>query len=246
MVMDDNGLPGQILRLEPGEAFCFACHAGVPCFTECCRQLDLVLSPYDVLRLKNKLGLPSDRFLDLYAVVEVDEANIFPQVYLAMVDDGRGSCPFVSRQGCEVYSDRPGACRLYPVGRGASRRIDGTMEEQFVLLQEQHCQGFLQPVSRTLSSWSADQELELYIRYSDMLTGIVQHPQIRGGRIPTQKQLDTYLLALYNLDLFRPLTLTAEIRDIATEEGFSPEELAASDECLLDLAMIWLGRRLFG
>ena len=235
--MDDNGLPAQVLRLAPGEAFCFACHAGVPCFTECCRQLDLVLSPYDVLRLKNKLGLPSDRFLDLYAVVEVDEANVFPQVYLAMVDDGRGSCPFVSRQGCEVYSDRPGACRLYPVGRGASRRADGTMEEQFVLLQEPHCQGFLQPVSQTLSSWSADQELQPYIKYSDMLTGIVQHPRIRSGMIPTQKQLDTYLLALYNLDLFRPLALTAEITDLATEKAFSPEELTVvSDESLLDFS----------
>jgi Fe-S-cluster containining protein len=244
--MDDNALPGQVLRLDADEAFCFACHADVPCFTECCRQLDLVLSPYDVLRLRKNLGLPSDRFLDLYAVVEMDEASSFPQVYLAMVDDGRASCPFVGPRGCAVYSDRPAACRLYPVGRGASRRVGGSIEEQFVLLREPHCQGFLQPVTRTLSSWYADQNLQLYIKYNDMLTGIVQHPQIRGGTVLSQKQLDTYLLALYNLDLFRQQTLAAEIQDIATEEGYSPEKLAESDECLLEFAMIWLRRGLFG
>jgi len=243
--MNGNTLPGQIHQLASGEAFCFACHAGVPCFTECCRQLDLVLSPYDVLRLRKNLGLSSDRFLDRHAVVEKNDESLFPQVYLGMVDDGRASCPFVGPQGCAVYEDRPGACRLYPVGRGASRRSDGTMEEQFVLLQEPHCQGFLQPVSRTPASWSADQQLQPYIRYNDLLTGITQHPQIRKGMIPAQKHLDTYLLALYNLDQFRPLALAGEIREIAVEEGFSPEELTVGDERLLDFAMIWLRRHLF-
>lgn len=244
--MGDNILPGQLHRLAPDEGFCFACHAGVPCFTECCRQLDLALSPYDVLRLKRKLGLSSETFLDRHAVVEENEESVFPQVYLAMVDDGRASCPFVGPQGCAVYEDRPGACRLYPVGRGASRRPDGHMEERFVLLQEPHCQGFLQPVSRTLASWSEDQQLQAYLKYNDLLTGIVQHPRIRNGMLPTRKQLDTYLLALYNLDLFRALILAGENGGIVVEEGFSPTAITDSDERLLDLAMTWLQRHLFG
>ena len=35
--------------------FSFACHPDVPCFTKCCSDLDLALTPYDVLRLKNRL-----------------------------------------------------------------------------------------------------------------------------------------------------------------------------------------------
>ena len=41
----------QILPTATDRPFTFACHPGVPCFTECCRELDLALTPYDVLRL---------------------------------------------------------------------------------------------------------------------------------------------------------------------------------------------------
>ena len=242
--MDENELHRQVHPLDRHEGFCFACHAGVPCFTECCRQLDLGLSPYDVLRLKKNLGLTSEQFLERYAVVEQSEDNVFPQVFLAMVDDGRASCPFVGPEGCRVYPDRPGACRLYPVGRGASRQADGSMEEQFVLLQEPHCQGFLQPVDQNVAAWLADQKLQSYLSHNDTLTAIVQHPKIRQGMVPTKKQLDTFLLALYNLDLFRPLALSPEIRDIAEQEGFSAPELA-DDERLLHFATVWLLRYLF-
>lgn len=243
--MDNNELHRQVRRLAPSETFCFACHAEVPCFTECCRQLDLVLTPYDILRLKKNLGLTSDQFLERYVIIERGEDSAFPLVFLAMVDDGRASCPFVGAEGCKVYRDRPGACRLYPVGRGASRLVDGSMEERFVLLEEPHCQGFRQPVHLTVSSWSADQQLQPYISHNDMLTSILQHPKIKGGMVPTQKQLDTYLLALYNLDRYRPLALAGEIGEYAAEEGFSPKDLASSDDRLLHFAIVWLRRQLF-
>ncbi len=47
-------------------SFSFACHPGLSCFTECCRDLRLALTPYDILRLKNRLGLASNDFLDQY------------------------------------------------------------------------------------------------------------------------------------------------------------------------------------
>ncbi len=34
------------------ETFRFACHSQLPCFTRCCADLKLVLTPYDILRLK--------------------------------------------------------------------------------------------------------------------------------------------------------------------------------------------------
>ncbi|MCA1766096.1 MAG: YkgJ family cysteine cluster protein, partial [Desulfobulbaceae bacterium] len=117
--MTEIGLPRNVRRLGDQETFRFSCHPGVPCFTECCRQLDLALSPYDVLRLRRGLGIPAAEFLDRYAVVEKSEEEPFPTVFLAMVDDGRAACPFVTERGCSVYQDRPGACRAYPVGRGA-------------------------------------------------------------------------------------------------------------------------------
>ena len=44
------------------DGFTFACHPEVPCFNQCCRRLNLVLTPYDVLRLKNHLGMSSEEF----------------------------------------------------------------------------------------------------------------------------------------------------------------------------------------
>jgi hypothetical protein len=35
------------------ETFRFACHKDLPCFTKCCNDLKLVLTPYDILRLQN-------------------------------------------------------------------------------------------------------------------------------------------------------------------------------------------------
>ncbi len=48
--------------LEANEVFRFHCHPGISCFTDCCRQLELALTPYDVLRLKRRWGLPRATF----------------------------------------------------------------------------------------------------------------------------------------------------------------------------------------
>ena len=48
--------------LPKGETYRFACHQGVRCFTDCCRDLHLVLTPYDVLRVKRGLVMDSTAF----------------------------------------------------------------------------------------------------------------------------------------------------------------------------------------
>ena len=79
-----NELPEHFHILNSNEKFCFACHTGVPCFTECCRQLDLTLTPYDTLRLKNRLKLHSGTFLEQYVIIEWDKALLlkFAELFL--------------------------------------------------------------------------------------------------------------------------------------------------------------------
>ena len=50
----------------PDEVFRFACSPGVACFNACCRDLNQSLYPYDILRLKKRLKLPSGEFLERY------------------------------------------------------------------------------------------------------------------------------------------------------------------------------------
>lgn len=241
-------LPKHFHPLAADQELTFACHPGVPCFTECCRELDLALTPYDVLCLKRQLQLTSSQFLAQYVIVEWDEEQIFPTCYLTMVDDGWASCVFVEAHGCSVYANRPGSCRAYPVGRGTARRGDGGPPvESLILVREPHCQGFAERCEQTVQTYLHDQGLEIYNRFNDALLPLMQHPSIQDRTFrPSRQQLDQYMLALYDLDQFRREMTEGRI---ALHRPFTPAQLtglAGNDEELLLLAIRWLMQEWFG
>ncbi len=240
-----NDLPKNFHPIASSERFCFACHPGVPCFTECCRELDLALTPYDVLRLKNSCTMLSGKFLEQYVIIEWEEGMVFPACYLTMVDDGRASCVFVSEKGCSVYADRPGACRAYPVGRGASRDGGGKVTEQHVLIKEPHCRGFEEDPEQTTAGYFQDQELAEYNRLNDPLMQLLQHPRIHFGFRPNKEQLDQFILAQYNLDTFRQEMADDRISMNRPLTAMELQALAGNDEELLLLGIRWLLQEFF-
>ena len=54
--------------LENSDAIQFRCHKEVSCFNACCKQADVTLTPYDIVRLKQHLGLNSEAFLKHHTV----------------------------------------------------------------------------------------------------------------------------------------------------------------------------------
>lgn len=237
-------MPRNLTRVADDEIFSFACNSGVDCFTLCCRQLELALTPYDVLRLKNGLKMHSRTFLDRYVIIEQDDQDIFPRYYLTMVDDGHASCIFVTQKGCTVYPDRPGACRAYPMGRASMRKNDNTFEEFYVLLKEDHCHGFDEKEEQTPPQYSRDQGLDLYNRKNDELIAIQQHDAIRKGKKLTQKQSELYTLALYDLDTFREKLFAGHFQHPKDLEENQKKELR-DDEKMLSFAIRWLQTELF-
>lgn len=236
-------MPKNLTRVNDDEQFSFACHKDVRCFTQCCRKLELALTPYDVLRMKNGLRITSAEFLEKYVIVEHDKDDIFPRLYLSMVDDGNESCVFVTPQGCSIYNDRPGACRAYPMGRAAMRKDDNSLEEHFVLLKEDHCEGFQETVQQTPLEYSSAQGLTNYNEMNDALAAIIQHDKIRQGMQLTAKQISYYILALYDLDTFRQrLFSQTQLDDPRVAE--LQEELQ-DDKQLLLFGIKWLHSRLF-
>jgi Fe-S-cluster containining protein len=218
----------------------------VPCFNECCCQLDLALTPYDVLRLKTALHRHSGMFLEQFVIIEWEEGMLFPACYLTMVDDGKASCVFVKEKGCRIYEDRPAACRAYPIGRGASRRADGAVTEQYVLLREPHCRGFEEKQEHTPVEYFKEQGLAEYNRYNDQLMKLLQHPGVRAGFRPNKAQAEQYIMALYNLDTFRQELSSGSIQ---MNDPLSPMEQKAmenSDNVLLLVAVRWLIQEYFG
>ena len=230
--MSSLQLPEHIKRISNEEPFSFNCHPGVPCFTDCCRQLELALTPYDVARLRKNLNLSSQQFLNDYAIIECEEDDFFPRVYLGMIDDGMVSCPFVGDQGCTVYSDRPGACRIYPLGRGAYQIEEGVYGAMHIVLREPHCHGFEEPDEQTVATWTKGQELHEYNSINDALITILHHPDTTKKK-STQQQRNLFLDTLYDLDSFRA-------------RGKVKNSDKRTDEELLLGAINWLRLQLFG
>lgn len=109
-------------RLDLDDSFSFACHNQVKCFNSCCSDVNIFLTPYDVLRLKNRLGITSQEFIDLYTVFPVEKHLQYPVLVLKLREDETKNCHFVNPDtGCTVYEDRPWACRMYPVGLASPR-----------------------------------------------------------------------------------------------------------------------------
>jgi Fe-S-cluster containining protein len=237
--------PDTVTRLCGLKRFSFGCHPDVSCYTECCRELDLPLTPYDVLRLCKELQIKPAAFIDHYVVMEQDEKDVFPVLYLGMVDDGKASCPFVSKNGCRVYNGRPGACRAYPVGRGATLDGNGKKQELYVLVQEEHCKGFAEPREHTVAEWFENQGLLEYNAINDEVLTLLQHEKVHQGMQLSRGQYEMFLLALYKLDEFRELVSSREF-----QEGFALTEeergaVFSDDLSLLRLGIRWLKETLF-
>jgi Fe-S-cluster containining protein len=230
-----------------GGAFSFACHPAVPCFTECCRDLKLVLTPYDLLRMRKPLGLLSSDLLDQYTIIKPQELNGFPGLFLKMNEDERHICPFVTPKGCRIYHDRPGACRIYPVGR-ASSKLKGQEEarEFHFLIREAHCRGFEEPKEWTIREWSDDQGLERYNAFNDLWTEIIQHKGSLGPEETIPQKLHMFFMACYNLDQFRAFVFKSTFLQRFDLSDESVEQIKSDDEALLLLAFQWLKLVLFG
>ena len=103
------GITPQQLGLQ--SKFRFECHKRVRCFTACCRGINIILTPYDIIRLKNRLGLSSDEFLAIYTTPQLLEKTDLPGVIGKV-----GS--LLGRAGINIAQWRYG--RDYPKGRGVS------------------------------------------------------------------------------------------------------------------------------
>lgn len=229
-----------------GGRFRFACHPGVSCFNECCADLRLLLTPYDILRMKAHLGLDAEEFLARYTVPHWDQGSQFPMLRLKMGEEGGRPCPFVRKEGCSIYPNRPGACRLYPLGRGASAAGSPGVEKEFYfLVEEAHCRGFDEPREWTLEEWLEDQGAR---QYNEMNRPWMEIITSRSPRLKALKQegLRMFYMASYNLERFRRFVFTTRFLNkfrLAEEEV---ECIRQDDKALMLLGMRWLKFALLG
>jgi Fe-S-cluster containining protein len=208
-------------RLGPDDVFQFACHPGVSCFKQCCGDVNIFLSPYDVLRMKKRLGMTSGDFLEKYAFMPVHKDMKTPVVMLRMNDDEAKTCPFLSDGGCSIYADRPWPCRMYPMGQAAQKDTpDGWRGERFYfLLREAGCRGFDEPRQWTVRQWLENQQIDEYDRWGEPFKELALHEFFEKGGVLSPKKMHMLFTACYDLDAFREFVFGSTLLERIANRG---------------------------
>ena len=162
------------VKLGPDNEFKFECHKKIKCFTKCCRDINIILTPYDIIRLKNRLQISSEEFLALYTEPQLLEKTDLPIVTLKLLNDDLKSCPFVKEEGCIIYQDRPTTCRYYPLGVAAlSYKESAVNDEFYFFVNEPHCLGFKEEKLWTVREWRQDQGVDVQDKINADWTNLV-------------------------------------------------------------------------
>lgn len=245
---EDNNKAGiEPVRLGLDNRFKFKCHKDVKCFTKCCRGINIVLTPYDIIQLKNRLQLSSQEFLALYTEPQMLEKTDLPVITLKLLDDDQKSCPFVRDEGCIIYEERPTTCRYYPLGVASLSHKEGADDSGFYFfVNEPHCLGFEEDQVWTVREWREDQGVDVRDEMNAEWTDLV----VRKRSFPPNMQLteqskNMFFLASYNLDKFKEFVFESSFLklysvDLKTQETIKNDELS-----LLKFGLNWLKWLLF-
>lgn len=186
--------------------FRFDCNPGVECFTVCCKDVDMYLYPYDIIRMKRRLGISSDEFLDKYTFSAVRDNPFFPSVMLRLKEHPEKRCPFVSPDGCGIYEDRPSSCRTYPLERAVARNPHNAQrEDHYFVKRAPHCLGHQETKEWTVEEWIANQEISPYNEMNDLWVDVdtIFRSNPWGDGQAAGKKLKMAFMACFNVDQFR-------------------------------------------
>ncbi len=245
-------------RLNEDDTFTFACHDKVKCFNSCCADVNIFLTPYDVLRMKNRLGISSQEFIDRYTILPIDKNMQYPVVLFKLTENDEKNCQLVDREkGCTIYEDRPWACRMYPVGLASPKEekkkdCDGACqasqptEDFYFLMKEEGCLGFGEKKEWTIGEWIENQGVPDYDEFGRLYKEITLHEFFQSGREFTPEQMENFFICCYNLDKFRDLLFNSSFFDRFRVDEDLKTKLETDDEELLRFAFRWVRFSLFG
>ncbi len=231
---------GEKIRPEQGryteftghESFRFLCHEGLECFNRCCRDINIFLSPYDVLRLSRKLNLETGAFLNNYTL-RLQRESGFPMVIIKMREDADLQCPFLTGQGCSVYNERPWSCRMAPVEIRGDNRYGFAFDSS-------HCRGLLETREWTVDEWMKNQGNE---HYGELEMGFKEIPHqlhFSGFSSLDSHIREAFFMACYDLDRFRCYVLEGSFLQVFEVDNPTADRLRTDDLALMQFGFHWL------
>ncbi len=250
--LPDNAAPAisPILPVQLGldENFQFRCRKGIACFNKCCENIDILLTPYDIVRLKKRLGVSSREFIDSYTTDFAMDGQGTPGLKLA-TKPGSAACINLTPEGCGVYEDRPAACRYYALGLVSMRKKDSpTDEDSYFVVKEEHCLGHQEPVMQTVRDYRRDQGVDLYDEINREWRQIILKKRSSGPTVgkPSERSFELFFLASYDIDGFRKFIAGAGFGEVFELDSSFRQELLHDDVKLLKFAFRLLKQVLFG
>ncbi|WP_267926682.1 YkgJ family cysteine cluster protein [Desulfolithobacter dissulfuricans] len=245
--MKENKTPspatGQRIALNGGDTFRFRCHPDISCYLACCHKVEIYLFPYDVLRLKNCLGMHSAEFIHTHCRIGEGSHPYFPSLMLNMAEQEDYPCPFLTREGCSVYPDRPSACRTYPLERGVEKcGRRGRLKTHYFLVRHPYCKGHDEEGTYTVKQWERDQKLLEYNLMNDLWAELdaffATNPWEGEGAAGPRQQLA--FMVCYDIDGFRDYASRHHLLDRYRIDRDRRRRIERDDAELLKFGFQWL------
>ncbi len=233
--------------MEPGVKLKFNCHKGISCFNACCRSADIQLTPYDILRLKDNLGLSATEFLKRHTVPYEMDKDGLPGIKLRTDNDG--ACGFVTDEGCGVYQDRPTACRYYPLGHMAMREAGSNEDEaRYFLIREDHCKGHNEDREISVEDYRREQEVEVYDQINREWLQLMLKKKSAGPSIgrPSDTSLQFFFMCSYDVDRLRRFVLSDSFKASYDLDDSFYATMEKEDQALMQFGTRLLKQVLFG
>ena len=242
------GSPVVPSMVGPDHVIQFSCHKGIGCWNACCSNIDISLTPYDIIRLKKRLGISSTEFLKDYTVPYEMEKDGIAGVKFRPVENGT-ACRFMKPEGCAVYEDRPTACRYYPVALLSMRKQDEyTDTEAYAIVQEPHCKGHDEHRRVTIADYRKEQGVEEYDELTRGWRQLVLKKKSAGPAVgaPSLKSRQLFFFACYDVDTFRGFVDSEGFGKLFKLSDDEKAMLMADDVELMQFAFRFLKQVLFG
>ena len=238
--------------ITPEGIFSFACHPGVSCFNKCCHEIDVILTPVDILKMKTALNIRSDEFLKKYTTLQTLKDTGIPLVKLLMSENSNGACIFLDgSKGCSIYQNRPQVCRSYPLGLGTldprheKLQTEGQSPEARFMIQEDMCKGHLEPKTWTLKKWMEDQGTVAMEEGNKPWMEIVAKLKAMKINDKQNHEISLFIMASYDLDTFRQFVFESSFLERFEVDINTVKSIRSEQESLLKFGMEWLLFALF-
>jgi Fe-S-cluster containining protein len=228
-------------KLHSNDAFSFSCSKELECFNLCCRDINLFLTPYDILRIKRRLKIPSYEFLRTYTFPLFPEEVGHPVILMKMVPDETKNCPFVCSEGCLIYDDRPWSCRSFPL-----EPVSESPDAEFELVKRDFCLGFSSNKNHTIKKWRDTQNIGFYEEMNNEWKQLTHHENFGAVNLLQGEARDMFFLASYNIDEFRNMVFQGSFLDHFDIGKKILKKIRSDETDLMRFAFRWLRQILFG